>query len=115
LQVELAPGDAIFIPSMWWHHVQALEAFNVLVNYWWSSMPAWIPTPMHALHHALWAIRDRPEAEKQAWRAVFEHYVFGDARGAGAHLPEPARGLLAPLDETTARQLRAMLIDRLNR
>jgi hypothetical protein len=115
LQVELAPGDTIFIPSMWWHHVQALEAFNVLVNYWWSSMPAWIPTPMHALHHALWAIRDRPESEKQAWRAVFEHYVFGDARGAGAHLPAPARGLLAPLDETTARQLRAMLIDRLNR
>src|SRR5688572_7776297 len=57
----LEPGDAIFIPSLWWHHVQGLEAFNVLVNYWWNSAPAYIPTPMHALYHALWTIRDRPE------------------------------------------------------
>ena len=111
----LAPGDAIFIPSMWWHHVQGLEAFNVLVNYWWSSMPGWIPTPMHALYHALWSIRDRPEREKQAWREIFDYYVFGPAERAGEHLPEPARKALAPIDETTARQLRAWLIARLNR
>ncbi|WP_407354078.1 cupin-like domain-containing protein [Luteimonas sp. R10] len=111
----LEPGDAIFIPSMWWHHVEGLDAFNVLVNYWWSSMPAHIPTPMHALYHALWTIRDRPEPEKRAWREVFEHYVFGPADGAGAHLPERARGVLDPIDEATARQLRAMLLDKLNR
>lgn len=112
---ELQAGDALFIPSMWWHHVQALEPFNVLVNYWWSSMPAWIPTPMHALYHAMWAIRDRPEREKQAWREIFEYYVFGPAERAGEHLPEPARGALGPIDETMARRMRAMLIARLNR
>ena len=111
----LEPGDAIFIPSMWWHHVQGLDAFNVLVNYWWSSVPAYIPTPMHALYHALWTIRDRPEPEKQAWREVFEHYVFGNAGQAGAHLPAAARSVLGPIDETLARQLRAMLISKLNR
>ncbi|HEY6048475.1 MAG TPA: cupin-like domain-containing protein, partial [Sphingomicrobium sp.] len=36
-QAELAPGDAIFIPRDWFHHVEALERFNVLVNYWWDS------------------------------------------------------------------------------
>jgi hypothetical protein len=111
----LEPGDAIFIPSMWWHHVEGLEAFNVLVNYWWSSMPAYIPTPMHALYHALWTIRDRPEREKQAWREVFDYYVFGAGDRAGAHLPEAARGLLGPIDEMQARRLRAMLMDKLNR
>jgi hypothetical protein len=111
----LEPGDAIFIPSMWWHHVEGLEAFNVLVNYWWSSVPAHIPTPMHALYHALWTIRDRPEREKQAWREVFDYYVFSAADRAGTHLPEPARNLLGPIDENVARQLRAMLIDKLNR
>lgn len=111
----LEPGDAIFIPSMWWHHVQGLEAFTVLVNYWWSSSPAYIPTPMHALYHALWTIRDRPEREKQAWRAVFDHYVFGPAERAGEHLPAPARNMLGPLDEALARRMRAMLIARLNR
>ena len=112
---ELEPGDAIYIPSMWWHHVQALAGFNVLVNYWWSSMPAWIPTPMHALYLSMWSIRDRPEQEKQAWREVFEYYVFGPAGRAGEHLPETARRLLGTLDEVQARQLRAMLIGRLNR
>ena len=34
---ELLPGDAIFIPRDWYHHVEALERFNVLVNYWWDG------------------------------------------------------------------------------
>lgn len=111
----LEPGDAIFIPSLWWHHVQGLEPFNVLINYWWSSMPAHVPTPMHALHHALWTIRDRPEREKQAWREIFDYYVFGPAERAGEHLPAASRQVLGPVDETLARQLRAMLIGKLNR
>ena len=37
---ELGPGDAIYIPPLWWHHVESLESFNVLVNYWWHAMPA---------------------------------------------------------------------------
>jgi len=113
--VVLEPGDAIYVPNLWWHHVEGLEPFNVLVNYWWSSVPAYMPTPMHALYHALWTIRDRPEREKRAWRAIFDYYVFGPAGLAGEHLPETARDVLAPLDETMARRLRSMLIDRLNR
>ena len=111
----LEPGDAIFIPNLWWHHVQALEPFNVLVNYWWNGAPAHIPAPMQALYHALWALRDRPQREKQAWRALFDYYVFGDAQRAGEHLPPQARKVLGPIDETLARQLRAMLINKLNR
>jgi hypothetical protein len=34
---ELSPGDAIFIPRNWFHHVEALDRFNVLVNYWWDA------------------------------------------------------------------------------
>ncbi|MCH8616968.1 cupin-like domain-containing protein [Sphingomonas sp. SM33] len=34
---ELSPGDAIFIPRDWYHHVEALERFNILVNYWWDA------------------------------------------------------------------------------
>lgn len=112
---ELEPGDAIFIPSMWWHHVQGLSPFNTLVNYWWSSSPKYVPSPMSSLYHAIWAIRDRPVAEKEAWRQVFEYYVFGPSSRAGEHLPEQARGLLGPIDETRARQIRAMLLNSLNR
>ena len=40
-EAELEPGDAIYIPSMWWHSVESLEPFNLLVNYWWEA-----PAPM---------------------------------------------------------------------
>jgi hypothetical protein len=112
---ELEPGDALFYPAMWWHHVEALEPFNVMINYWWNTTPAFIDTPMTTLLHAILSLRDRPEAEKQAWRALFDYYVFGDAGRPAAHLPEQARGILAPLNETAARRLRAELLQRLNR
>lgn len=111
----LEPGDAIFIPSMWWHHVRSLAPFNVLVNYWWRSSPAFLPSPLPALHHAMWAVRDLPAREKQAWAKIFEYYVFGPGERAGQHLPDAARGDLAPFDETQARRMRAQLLARLNR
>ncbi|HVQ12187.1 MAG TPA: cupin-like domain-containing protein [Vicinamibacterales bacterium] len=112
---EVEPGDAVFIPSMWWHHVQGLSPFNTLVNYWWSMLPAFIPTPMNALYHAIWSVRDRPENEKRAWKHVFDYYVFGSSTLPGAHFPEQARGVLGPIDDDMARHIRAMLISKLNR
>jgi hypothetical protein len=112
---EMEPGDALFYPAMWWHQVNALESFNVMVNYWWNTTPSFMDTPQTTLLHALLSIRDRPEAEKRAWRAMFDYYVFGPADLAGAHLPEEARGNLAPMDDMKARRLRAMLLQRLNR
>jgi hypothetical protein len=112
---DLAPGDVLYYPAMWWHQVDALAPFNVLANYWWNPVPAYIDTPQTTLLHALLSLRDRPESEKAAWRDIFDYYVFGDAAVPGAHLPEAARGPLAPLDPATARRLRAQLLNRLNR
>ena len=112
---ELEAGDVLVYPALWWHHVEALDGFNVLVNYWWNAAPAFMDTPMDTILHALLSLRDRPAQEKQAWRAMFDHYVFGDAEAVAAHLPPPARGPLAPLDDAGARQLRAYLLHRLNR
>ncbi len=112
---ELEPGDVLFYPALWWHHVEALEAFNVLVNYWWNTSPAFMDTPQNTLLHAMLSLRDRPEPEKAAWRALFDYYIFGPADQPAAHLPAHACGPLAPLDEIAARRLRAMLLNRLNR
>jgi hypothetical protein len=112
---ELEPGDALFYPAMWWHQVDARDGFNVMVNYWWNTAPRFMDTPQITLLHALLSLRDRSEQEKRAWRAMFDYYVFGPADRAGAHLPEPARGNLAPMDQTKARRLRALLLSRLNR
>lgn len=112
---ELEPGDALFYPSLWWHQVEALNPFNILINYWWNTSPKFMGTPMNVLKHALLSLRDRPEHEKNAWKQIFDYYIFGPSERAGAHLPQHARGELAPIDDMSARQLRAYLLNRLNR
>ena len=112
---DLEPGDGLIYPALWWHNVEALDPFNVLVNYWWNAVPSFMDTPMTTLLHGLLSLRDRPMAEKAAWRAMFDYYVFGEAGRPAAHLPDAAQGALAPLDATRARRLRALLLQRLNR
>ncbi len=35
LVVELQAGEALFIPSLWWHHLENMED-SVAMNFWWS-------------------------------------------------------------------------------
>ncbi|MET0321139.1 MAG: cupin-like domain-containing protein [Duganella sp.] len=37
LVADLEPGDALFIPTRWWHHVQSRGMLNMMVNYWWRD------------------------------------------------------------------------------
>jgi hypothetical protein len=112
---ELEPGDALFYPSMWWHQVEALDRFNVMINYWWNTSPKFMGTPMNVLKHALLSLRDRPEHEKAAWKHIFDYYVFGPPERPRGHLPEQAHGELGPIDDLKARRLRAELLNKLNR
>lgn len=112
---ELEPGDAVVIPSMWWHHMEGLEPFNVLVNYWWRDVPDWMDTPMNVLMYALMTLRDLPPHQRGIWQDVFRHYVFEADADTAAHIPESARRVLSPLDEDRARNLRARLLKRINR
>jgi hypothetical protein len=110
---ELEPGDALFVPSMWFHHVEALDPFNVLVNYWWRETPLFLGDPEQALLHAILAVRDLPDSARERWKALFDHYVF--SKGAGAHLPEGKRGILDRLNAESASRLRAFLLRGLSR
>lgn len=112
---ELAAGDAIFIPSMWWHHVEALDPFNILVNYWWRQSPGYMDTPTNTLMLALMTMRDLPPAQRAAWQELFRHYVFDSDGSEAAHIPPRARGVLAPLDDAAARALRGQILNRMNR
>lgn len=111
----LEPGDVIIYPAMWWHEVEALDDFNVLLNWWWNAVPDYVDTPQTTLLHALLSLRQRPVHEREAWAAIFDYYLFSDRDGATAHLPEHARGLLEMTDSSLARRLRAQVIRRLQR
>lgn len=111
---ELGPGDAIFIPAIWWHHVRALDAFNMLVNYWWAEKGA--ASPFVAMVHAMMAVRDLPDAERAVWRGWFDHLVFDDAAPrAGNHLPQAVRTVLDEPSAERSERIRRFVIGSLQR
>lgn len=112
---ELEPGDALFLPPMWWHHVEALDDLNILINYWWRKAPSYTDPPLDVLYHAMLSIRDLPASEKKAWKQLFDHYIFDAQDSKYDYIPEKARGFLDPLNSARARQLRTWLLNRLNR
>ena len=111
----LEPGDAIYIPSMWWHHVEGLDSLNILINHWWRTSPDYLGVPQDALQHAILSIRDLPREQRDAWRRIFDHYVFRADETSVEHIPAERRGVLGELDENAARKLRAVLRNNLNR
>jgi len=104
---ELEPGDAVYIPYGWYHHVEALSPLNLLVNYWWNPARRDVGSPWDAMMHGLVALRRLPPDQRRAWRAMFDHYVFATEIDPAAHLPEAVRGILgadSPADLATMRR-----------
>lgn len=106
---DLEPGDAIYIPTLWWHHVAASAPINVLVNYWHNDAPR--GGGFLALVHAMLAIREQPAGQRAAWRTWFDHFVFDEGSGdAAAHLPPHAQGVNGPASPTRDEQIRRFIL-----
>jgi hypothetical protein len=99
LVAELEAGDALYLPKLWWHRVEALSPFNALVNYWWDAFSAGPDAPYTSMLLAMIAISERPMPERMAWKAWFDHYVFREQGHPLAHLPQRQHGLLGPLKD----------------
>ena len=112
---ELEPGDALYIPAVWWHQVESVGKINILINYWWGRSGAAGRTngPVDCLLHCLLNMKELPPETRQAWGAIFNHYVF-QARGDHfEHIPGKNLGILGPLTAQQREELRAGLIGKL--
>lgn len=101
----LEPGEALFMPLHWWHHVTSLDPYNAMVNYWWGGSDE----PNHAFLTALLAFRDLPLAERDYWRAMIAAYVFGEQGDVLSHIPAPLQGPLGALSPSARAALRQQL------
>lgn len=110
---ELAPGDAIYIPSLWWHGVEAQGPLTVLVNYWWQDEPRDADSPLHAIAHGLLSVAHLTDRKRARWRTLFDHYIFNADGDPAEHMPEHARGILGKSTSELREFLRQFLITKL--
>lgn len=103
---ELGPGDALYIPGLWWHGVESLEDFGALVNFWWHDTPAYLGSPHAALLHAALSLRHLSDAQRSNWRDLFEATIFQPAQ---PHLSPAEQGLFGPPDPQKAARLRDLI------
>ncbi|MCJ8320888.1 MAG: cupin-like domain-containing protein [Colwellia sp.] len=116
--VELGPGDAIFIPMLWWHHVESLEKVNALMNYWWSGSFApnsVSPSPIDSLNLALLAMRDLSQKQRTAWRCLFDHYLFKQGVEPASYIPEHQQHILGDLSAEYVREIKDYFITKLQK
>lgn len=104
-QATLEPGDAIFIPSPWWHAVESLEAINVLVNYWWGCPGATNLSQNHSLMHSMLSIANLSAAQRESWRHYFDYFVFKGTSDPSEHLPNDLQDLVTSMSPEQRQQV----------
>ncbi len=108
-QVELEPGDAIYIPYCWWHAVESLDSVSCLVNYWWDEAQPGLSGPYDALLHCLGTFRHLPEHQRAIWKDWLDYYVFEREGDPAAHLPDSAKGILSQPSPALFAKMRGIL------
>ena len=114
-QAELGPGDALYVPSLWWHAVTSLDELGAMINFWWRDAEPPLLSPLNALYHAVITMKNLPPSELAAWRVMFDHYIFEKNGDPVEHLPEQARGILGKRTPDLVARVKKLLIDALSR
>ena len=112
-EATLEPGDAIFIPILWWHGVQALGPLNILVNYWWNDDESEHDKPFLSLLHSMLLLSRLPATQRESWRALFDHFVFQLNGDSGAHLPPDVHDVQRVLSAEERDQVKSFVAEHL--
>jgi hypothetical protein len=113
-EAVLEPGDAVYIPILWWHGVESLEPLNVLVNYWWNDAVS-AHKPFLSLVHSMALMSGLNAVERDAWRAFFDYFAFQTEGDPGAHLPPDLRDVFGPLSAEHTDRIMAFIAQHLKR
>jgi hypothetical protein len=111
-EAVLEPGDAIYIPILWWHGVEALDPLNILVNYWWNDASPAHRKPLLGMVHCMALMSGLPAEQREVWRTFFDHFVFRKDGDPGAHLPDDLPDVMGKLSQAELDQVIAYVAER---
>ncbi len=109
----LEPGDAVYVPSLWWHNVRSQGEFCMLVNYWWDNPTYKIDSAMNTLLHGLYTIGHLPPKERLAWRELFDYFVFKTEGEPLQHLSEGRRGVAGNMSENLYKRIKHYVLNKM--
>ncbi len=112
-EAVLEPGDAIYIPILWWHGVESLDPLNILVNYWWNDATSAHHKPILGLIHSMALMSGLPADQREVWRTFFDYFAFQTDGDPGAHLPPDLRDVMGSLSSADRDQVIAFIAERL--
>jgi hypothetical protein len=112
-EVILEPGDAVYIPILWWHGVESLEPLNILANYWWNDAVSAPHKPFLSLIHAMALTSGLPAEQRDVWRTFFDYFAFQTDGDPGAHLPSNLRDVMGKLSPEDRDQVIAFVAEQL--
>jgi hypothetical protein len=112
-QATLEPGDAIYIPALWWHGVESLKTFNILVNYWWGGNNQGDLSPNDSLLHSMMSIANLDQEKRKAWQHFFNYYVFKTMDSPSEHLPTDLKDVVTNLSPAQQVEVRNFLAEKL--
>ena len=93
--------------------MESLDPLNILVNYWWNDSESVHDKPFLSLVHSMLMLSRLPDAQREAWRALFDHFVFQAGGDSGAHLPADMRDVQCALSPEDRDQVKALIAEHL--
>ncbi len=111
-EAVLEPGDAIYIPILWWHGVESLDSLNILANYWWNTNNVQYK-PILAMIHCMAMMSGLPKEQKEIWQSFFDHFAFQSNGDPGEHLPSDLQDVMGKLSASELHQLMRFLKERM--
>ncbi|AWL12315.1 [Histone H3]-lysine-36 demethylase [Saliniradius amylolyticus] len=112
-EAVLEPGDVIYIPTPWWHGVESMDSLNILINYWWGGLSDNNVSPNTSLMHSMLSISELDTATREAWKHLFDYFVFHTSGNPKEHLPDDLRDIITRLSPEQRKQVFAYLKSRL--
>jgi hypothetical protein len=112
-EAVLEPGDAIYIPILWWHGVESLDSLNVLVNYWWNDIVPAYHKPILALIHTVALMGELPPDQREVWRSFFNYFAFQSEGDPAGHLPPGLRDVVGDLSLSDRDEVLGFVAERL--